>query len=366
MSRNTISDLLLDWYETHRRELPWRQTRDPYRIWISEVILQQTRVAQGLAYYLRFTERFPDVQSLAEADIDEVLKYWQGLGYYSRARSLHTAAKEIMERFGGQFPERYEEVRSLKGVGDYTAAAVCSIAYGLPYATVDGNVYRVLSRLFDLDLPIDTTEGRKHFAALANELLDRTEPGRYNQALMELGALQCLPRRPDCRQCPLSERCLAWASGSERVEQLPVKSPKKAVKARYFNYFRVHCAGQTLLARREEKDIWQHLYEFPLIETEAAIEYDRLRESEAYQRLFGGGEERIWRVTDMPPHVLSHRVIHARFYEVEVPTLTTGLERYLRIDETALGDYAVSRLIESYLQREQTPQLPFPAEETSR
>ncbi len=360
MSRDSISELLLAWYETHRRDLPWRQTRDPYRIWISEVILQQTRVAQGLAYYLRFTERFPDVKALAEADIDEVLKYWQGLGYYSRARSLHTAAREIMDRFGGRFPERYEEVRSLKGVGDYTAAAVCSIAYGQPYATVDGNVYRVLSRVFDLDLPIDTTEGRKQFAALANELLDRTEPGRYNQAIMELGALQCLPRHPDCRQCPLAERCLAWAAGSDRVEKLPVKAPKKAVRPRYFHYFRVHCAGQTLLARREKKDIWQNLYEFPLIETEAPVTYEQLREGEAYGALFAGSEERVLRITDMPPHVLSHQVIHARFYEVEVPGFTAAMASYLQIGEASLGDYAVSRLIDAYLQRDQTPRLPFP------
>ena len=365
MNRNETADLLLAWYETRRRDLPWRQTHDPYLIWISEVILQQTRVAQGLEYYLRFTARFPDVKTLAEADLDEVLKYWQGLGYYSRARSLHAASREIMTRFGGRFPERYEEVRSLKGVGDYTAAAVCSIAYGQPYATVDGNVYRVLSRLFDLDLPIDTTAGKRHFADLAQALLDRKDPGRYNQAIMELGALQCLPRNPECALCPLAGKCLARAAGKERVEALPVKSPKKAVKPRYFNYFRVHCGEMTLLSRREGRDIWQHLYEFPLIETEVPTEYDRLREQEAYRKLFAGANERVWRVTDMPPHILSHRVIHARFYEVDVPVFTSGMDAYVQLREESLGNYAVSRLIESYLQREPVPRESFPGKPAS-
>lgn len=361
MTQNEISALLVAWYETHRRDLPWRRTRDPYLIWISEVILQQTRVAQGMEYYHRFTERFPDVASLAGAELDEVLKYWQGLGYYSRARSLHTAARDVMERFGGHFPGRYEDVRSLKGVGDYTAAAICSIAYGLPHAVVDGNVYRVLSRLFDIDLPIDGTQAKKDFALLADELLDRREPGLHNQAIMELGALQCVPRHPDCGTCPLSGKCLAFAAGRERVEALPVKSPKTAVKPRYFNYFRIHCGGKILLSRREEKDIWQNLYEFPLIETPAPVEYAVLREGDPYRELFAGGE-RVLGVTDMPPHVLSHRVIHARFYEVEVSALTPKMERYLQVEERAVGDYAVSRLTDSYLQRQQAPSLPFPVE----
>ena len=194
-----IADKLIDWYGVNGRNLPWRRTRDPYRIWLSEVILQQTRIAQGMDYYLRFVARFPDVGALAAADEDEVLKLWQGLGYYSRARNLHAAARQVVERYGGRFPAAYADVRSLKGVGDYTAAAVCSIAYDAPCAVVDGNVYRVLSRLFDLDLAIDTAEGRKAFAALADEQLDRRRPARYNQAIMDFGALQCTPAAPPFR-----------------------------------------------------------------------------------------------------------------------------------------------------------------------
>lgn len=362
MKDNEISALLIDWYERHRRDLPWRRTRDPYLIWISEVILQQTRVAQGMEYYHRFTQRFPDVASLSGADLDEVLKYWQGLGYYSRARSLHKAARDVMERFGGVFPRSYEDVRSLKGVGDYTAAAICSIAYDEPYGVVDGNVYRVLSRLFDLDTPIDTTRAKKEFAVLADELLDGRRPGLHNQAMMELGALQCVPRNPVCDACPLGSKCLARAQGLSRVESLPVKSPKTPVKPRYFNYFRIRCGNKTLLSRREEKDIWQHLYEFPLIETPSAVELPVLREDERYGRLFGGMDVRFAGVTDMPPHVLSHRVIHARFYEVQVSAFSPRMERYLQVDDQALGEYAVSRLIDSYLQRPRVASLPFPLE----
>ena len=217
-----IADKLIDWYGVNGRNLPWRRTRDPYRIWLSEVILQQTRIAQGMDYYLRFVARFPDVGALAAADEDEVLKLWQGLGYYSRARNLHAAARQVVERYGGRFPAAYADVRSLKGVGDYTAAAVCSIAYDAPCAVVDGNVYRVLSRLFDLDLAIDTAEGRKAFAALADEQLDRRRPARYNQAIMDFGALQCTPANPSCNDCPLRDECLSLAAGT--VAERPVKA----------------------------------------------------------------------------------------------------------------------------------------------
>jgi len=202
---SALSDILIEWYASNKRDLPWRNTVDPYLIWISEIILQQTRVDQGLDYFLRFIRRFPDISTLAEASEDEVLKYWQGLGYYSRARNLHEAAKGMH----GLFPATYEGVRALKGVGDYTAAAVCSIAYGMPYAVVDGNVYRVLSRYFGIDTPIDSTEGRKLFYALAQEMQDKSRPALYNQAIMDFGAMQCVPKSPDCFSCPLLESCFA-------------------------------------------------------------------------------------------------------------------------------------------------------------
>ena len=227
---------LMDWYRENGRSLPWRGTKDPYRIWISEIILQQTRVAQGYDYYLRFIERFPDVQALADAPEDEVMKLWQGLGYYSRARNLHAAAKEVAAL--GRFPDTYEGVRRLKGVGDYTAAAVCAFAYGLPCAVVDGNVYRVIARWLGIDEPIDTTAGKKLFAALARELMGTSDPALYNQAIMDFGAVQCTPASPACLMCPLNDGCAALRQG--RVGDLPRKSKKTQVKERYFHYFFHH------------------------------------------------------------------------------------------------------------------------------
>ena len=242
---NSVADILLDWYAREGRDLPWRRTRDPYCIWLSEVILQQTRVAQGMEYYLRFTERFPDVASLAAAPVDEVLKLWQGLGYYSRARNLHAAARQVVECFGGRFPVALDEVRSLRGVGDYTAAAICSAAYDAPCAVVDGNVYRVLARLFDLDAPIDSTAGKRSFAELAQSQLDTAHPGRYNQAIMDFGALQCTPSSPRCEACPLAGRCLALAAGT--VAARPVKQSKTKVRDRWFNYLHISSGDRTLL-----------------------------------------------------------------------------------------------------------------------
>lgn len=227
---NAFSRILLDWYAEYKRELPWRETKDPYRIWISEIILQQTRVAQGYEYFQRFVERFPDLVALAEADEDEVMKYWQGLGYYSRARNLHAAARSM----NGVFPRTYEGVRALKGVGDYTAAAICSIAYDMPYAVVDGNVYRVLSRYFGVETPIDSTQGKKLFASLAQEMLDEKHAALYNQAIMDFGAIQCTPQSPSCMFCPLADSCSALATG--KVNLLPVKQHKTKTTDRYFTY----------------------------------------------------------------------------------------------------------------------------------
>ena len=345
-----FSEALIAWYGEHRRELPWRETREPYRIWVSEVILQQTRVAQGLAYYRRFTERFPDVRSLAGAEEDEVMRYWQGLGYYSRARNLHAAAREVVERFGGEFPRRPEEVLSLRGVGEYTAAAVCSIAFDEPCAAVDGNVYRVLARVFGVDLPIDGGEGRRYFAGLARELLDERRPGLYNQAVMEFGALQCVPRSPDCGACPLNDRCRAAAEG--RVEALPVKAGRTRTRPRYFHYVDIRKGGVALLAKRAGKDIWRDLYELPLVEAERPLGWEELRRTPAFRSLFEGaagvrlvGE---WRAAR---HALSHQVIHAVFYRVEVAEFGTGMAGYLRVAEERLGEYAVSRLTQAYWEK---------------
>jgi A/G-specific adenine glycosylase len=348
MIDNEPAERLLAWYERHRRELPWRETTDPYRIWISEVILQQTRVAQGTDYYHRFVERFPDVRSLAEAPTGEVLRLWQGLGYYSRARNLHAAAQAVMSRFEGRFPQTYDEIRSLPGVGDYTAAAIASFAFGLPHAAIDGNVYRWLSRLYGIELPIDMSAGKKQFAELAASLIDRRRPGLFNQAAMEFGALQCTPRSPDCGVCPFSDRCLALAVGT--VDKLPVKKAKVEVKSRWFNYLVIRCNGRILLRQRAPGDIWEGLYEYPLIETSGAVDFSELQALEEFRRLFDGvGEVALSGVTPMPRHVLSHRVIHAVFYAFEIdgfsPAMRVGS---LVIPEKEIDRYAVCRLIENY------------------
>ena len=346
---NEFTKTIVEWYEENKRELPWRESADPYLIWISEIILQQTRVAQGYDYFLRFIKRFPDVQTLAAADEDEVMKYWQGLGYYSRARNLHAAARQIMNDFGGVFPRTREEVLSLRGIGDYTAAAICSFAYRLSYAAVDGNVFRVLARLFDIDLPIDGGEGKKYFTALAQSLLDERRPDLFNQAMMEFGALQCVPKSPDCESCPLNGKCLGLSA--RRVERLPVKNGKTVVKPRYFNYLYVHGQGMTLLSKRMGNDIWRNLYEFPLIETERAVTWEELSGMVVFQELFDGIENiEIVREYVAKKHVLSHRVIFPVFYEIRIDSFSRSMGKYLKVPDDRVGEYAVSRLIQSYLE----------------
>lgn len=342
-----FTERLEQWYLDHARDLPWRHTRDAYRIWVSEIILQQTRVAQGLDYYLRFIERFPDVTSLAVAHEDEVMKYWQGLGYYSRARNMHAAAKDIVARFNSAIPSNFQDIRSLKGIGDYTAAAIASFAYNLPHAVVDGNVYRVLSRLFDVDIPIDTPAGKRYFAELAQSLLHKENPGLYNQALMELGALQCLPQGCDCSNCPLQEMCAAYASG--KVDKLPVKQGKVSVKSRYFHYFAISCGDVTWLQRREGNDIWRNLYEYPLIETAQETHFADIRHTDAYQKLFDG----VGNITFVGRpftcrHVLTHRIIHATFYTVEVEHYPKALSHLQPIRRDETDHYAIARLTELY------------------
>ena len=253
---------ILEWFEENRRSLPWRETSDPYAIWLSEIILQQTRIQQGMAYWQRFVERWPTVEQLAAATEDEVLRLWQGLGYYTRARNLHAAAQQIVAM--GGFPTTFEGIRSLKGVGDYTAAAIASIAFGLPVAVVDGNVYRVLARHFGIDTPINTTEGKKLFAALAQEMLPPDRPSDYNQAMMDFGAIQCTPTSPRCLLCPLMESCEALRKG--RVGELPVKLKKLKIQTRHLTYIYIRYKGETAIHRRGEGDIWQGLWEVLSIE----------------------------------------------------------------------------------------------------
>lgn len=343
---NVFSKVIIEWYKENKRELPWRESSDPYLIWISEIILQQTRVVQGYDYFLRFIKRFPDIRSLADADEDEVMKYWQGLGYYSRARNLHAAAKSM----NGVFPRSYPEVLALKGVGEYTAAAICSFAYGMPYAVVDGNVYRVLSRYFGVDIPIDSTEGKKCFSALANEVLDPEHPALYNQGIMDFGAIQCTPQSPDCLFCPLSESCSALSAG--KVAQLPVKQHKTKTTNRYFNYIYVRAGAYTFINKRTADDIWKNLFELPLIETSRLLSDEEFMALPEFRALFTGEEEPVVRpVCREVKHVLSHRVIYANFYEVVIPEESGSFADFRRIKIDELGQYAVSRLVHSFIER---------------
>ena len=339
---------LATWYQSNKRDLPWRHTTDPYIIWISEIILQQTQVVQGLGYFNRFIERFPNVKSLAEAPLDEVLKLWQGLGYYSRARNLHASAQQIMIQFHGEFPTEHAQVLSLKGIGEYTAAAICSFAYQQPFATIDGNVYRVLARYFGIDTPIDSTEGKKLFSVLATELLDREHPDTHNQAMMEFGALQCTPSSPNCDACPLQNSCIAY--NHKRITELPKKTGKTSVRARYFNYIFMNLDTKTYLHQRGPKDIWQGLYEFPLIETTQATNVEELLKSEPFQTLTDGQSFTILGTSPTKKHVLSHQHIFAQCIHIQLDKKATALNQYTEIDLKNLHDYPTSRLMELFLE----------------
>ncbi len=334
---------ILEWFEENRRDLPWRETSDPYAIWLSEIILQQTRIQQGMAYWQRFMERWPTVEQLAAATEDEVLRLWQGLGYYSRARNLHAAAQQIVAM--GGFPTTFEGIRSLKGVGDYTAAAIASIAFGLPVAVVDGNVYRVLARHFGIDTPINTTEGKKLFAALAQELLPHDKPSDYNQAMMDFGAIQCTPTSPRCLLCPLMESCEALRKG--RVEELPVKLKKLKIQTRHLTYIYIRYKGETAIRRRGEGDIWQGLWEVVNIEhSPLNIEHYLIPNAQCSMFNAQCSIHNFQCLRTNVRHVLTHRVILADFYlwqPDERPSLPAD---YIWVDEEELDKYGVPRLVE--------------------
>mgnify|MGYP001598355526 CR=1 FL=1 len=260
-----FSQKLISWYEKNKRDLPWRKTKNPYYIWLSEIILQQTRVEQGLPYYLKFVKKFPTIKELANTSEDEVLNSWKGLGYYTRARNLHFTAKSICENHREKFPGNYEDILKLKGIGKYTAAAIASFAYNLPYPVVDGNVQRVLARVFGVSETFSSSEGEKKFYSLAGNLLNRKNPGNFNQAIMEFGAIHCTPVNPKCMKCIFRESCVAFQTG--RVADFPVKSKKAKSRNRYFNYLVIHNGNNIFLDKRQKNDIWKNLYEFPLIES---------------------------------------------------------------------------------------------------
>ena len=351
-----FSAVLLDWFARNGRDLPWRDTSDPYAIWLSEVILQQTRIAQGRDYWVRFMKQFPGVNDLAAASEDEVLRLWQGLGYYSRARNLHTAAKQIVAL--GRFPDTFEEIKQLKGVGDYTAAAIASIAFGLPVAVVDGNVYRVLSRYFGIETPINSTEGKKEFAALAQSLLPKDAPSAFNQAMMDFGALQCVvapgaTKGEDqlsfkiCVDCPLIESCAAYRTG--RVNELPVKLKTTKIKTRHLTYIYIRCNGETAIRRRASGDLWQGLWE-PYLAADVELTGDKSFDA-GFPSIAGAERDFLPVLLRRNfKHVLTHRILLADFYLLETDSKPTLPDGYVWIREHDIERYAVPRLIEILLE----------------
>lgn len=339
----TFSEIITGWYCRNKRELPWRNTTDPYKIWLSEIMLQQTRVDQGLPYYLKFEKAYPTVFDLAEAAEEEVLKLWQGLGYYSRARNLHHTAKQIAFERNGQFPSSYRELLKLKGVGDYTASAIASISFNEAAPVVDGNVYRVLARFFGVDIPINSTKGIKYFKQLAGELIDKNKPAVFNQAIMEFGAVQCKPKSPQCFKCPLNSGCVALKD--KLVGQLPVKIKNTRLKHRYFNYLIIHNKEETLLFQRKKKDIWQHLYEFPLIESNKALEEKDITQHLEFQELVGDHRFELLRYNEKEViHKLSHQHIHTVFWTVYLEDNIEG-----GVHKSEIKEYPVPVLIANFV-----------------
>lgn len=344
-TNHPISNLLLQWYATQKRDLPWRNINNAYHIWLSEIILQQTRVAQGTPYYLTFINTYPTVQQLANAPEQDVLKLWQGLGYYSRARNLHAAAKMVMNDFNGVFPTDYTNLKKLKGVGEYTASAIASFASNEAKAVVDGNVYRVLSRLYNIVTPIDSMEGVKLFSLLAYELLPPLNAGEHNQAMMELGATCCKPKLPMCDVCPVIQYCQAFKANT--VDELPIKSKKTKVTSRYFYYLIIEDTQQhTLIHQRSAGDIWQGLYEFVLIESANVLTPTELKKE--IQNELGEHKFNIAYQSISIKHVLSHQHLHTIFCTVQVATLPTIIDT-LAIPLITINTYPLPRLIDKYL-----------------
>jgi A/G-specific adenine glycosylase len=340
-----FSKTLNYWYSNNKRALPWRQTNDPYFIWLSEIILQQTQVKQGLPYYVRFVAEFPSVFHLANAEESAVLKLWQGLGYYSRARNIHTTAKYIANELEGKFPDNYKDLLKLKGIGDYTASAIASISFNQPAAVVDGNVYRVLSRYFGINTPINSSKGSKEFKQLAQELIDKKDPATFNQAIMEFGAMQCKPQSPDCSVCPFNASCMAF--NENRITELPVKIKSPKAKKKFYNFLVLMSSEEKIiLEKREGKGIWQNLYQFPLIETNKGFDFEdfkvmaenhALLKDKAFEMSLYNEEEII--------HKLSHQHLYTKFWIVKVDgCLVNG------ISIKKIRNYAVPILIGNFIE----------------
>lgn len=342
---NNFSETIISWYQINKRDLPWRDTTNPYYIWLSEIILQQTRVDQGLPYYIKFVAAFPTIQDLARASQDEVLRLWQGLGYYSRGRNLHFTANQVVTDFDGFFPNNYDDLLKLKGVGNYTAAAIASFCWNQKKAVVDGNVYRVLARYFGVESDISLTSSQKDFQNLANELLNSKKPGLHNQAIMEFGALQCVPKQPNCVSCPLQSTCIAFSN--KMVETLPIKTKKVKIKSRYFNYIVVKWRHQTYIKRRLAGDIWEGLYEFPLIETDIEIDEKSILDSKEFNSILSNSNYEITSVSSQVKHQLTHQTIFCKFFNVEMEKMT-NIKGFESVSWSDLENYPKPTLIQRF------------------
>ncbi len=345
--KTLFSKKLLDWSATQHRPMPWKGEKNPYLIWLSEIILQQTRVEQGLPYFQNFAKNYPTVKDLADAPEDDIMKLWQGLGYYSRARNLHATAKHIAYELNGEFPKMYKDILLLKGVGPYTAAAIASFAYDLPHAVVDGNVYRVLSRIFGIETPIDSTEGKKAFFKLANELIDIKQAGKYNQAIMDFGATLCTPKLSKCTVCPFNTNCQALKN--KTIHKLPVKSKKLVRKERHFHYLILNYKSCLWVKKRTEKDIWQNLYDFPLIEFPERKEQEEVKNHSTWQEILTNKDFSITKISKPYRQMLTHRKIIATFWDIK---LNESLEEndFMKIEKDNLKQYAFPKVIIQYLQ----------------
>jgi len=336
---------LIYWYSINKRDLPWRRTKDPYKIWLSEIIMQQTQITQGLPYYAAFVSKFPTVFDLANANEEAVLKLWQGLGYYSRARNLHYSAKYIVDELKGEFPIHYKELLKLKGVGDYTASAIASICYDEPTAVVDGNVYRVLSRYFGIDIPINSSKGIKYFKELAQSLLPKKDIGNYNQAIMDFGSRQCKPQNPDCTICPLNNSCIALKNNQIKV--LPIKINKVKITKKYINFMVfVSDDDKTILEKRTEKGIWKNLYQFPLVETKKRLEINTFKTNDKIQQFVNGKNHAVSLYNDQEiVHKLSHQHLYTSFWIVTINKLPDNA-----IEISTIHDFPVPVLISNFIE----------------
>lgn len=340
-----ISNILQVWYKKNKRDLPWRETKNPYFIWLSEIILQQTKVKQGVDYYFKFIKKYPTIELLANSSEESILNLWQGLGYYSRARNLHFASKQIVQNYSGKLPNEYKELIKIKGIGKYTAAAILSIAYNKPFPVVDGNVIRVLSRLFGYKNPVDTSKGLNDIYDMAKNEIDKKEPGNYNQAIMDFGAMVCTPKNPDCKNCSLVKNCKAYSLN--QIDKIPLKSLKTKQKIRYFNYLFFKNTTGFYIRKREKKYIWQNLYDFPLIETTKQVSITELQNYNYWKLIVPKNANSLITLKKPVKHILSHQIIITCFITIETDKeFKIEKQGFIEITNEKIENYPFPKLIE--------------------